>query len=539
MFFFVCYGADCQKLEFENVYRDSTVYFANAVGNAAGDPKIKDLLQIEFWNSSGEALSKLEVGTTILTDRESCDTCLILYEDNGQKLYSQISGTFNITKVKEGTLESQGNASFRLVEVNDYFTPITGGNCYDVDNMTWDTICIPDCTGKVCGSDGCSSVCGTCGKNEGCSLDQSQCQPLDLSECTGISIDFGTLKKYYSNSFYTSMDGGRPYVYMTFFFPENSTETKIKPGTYDLGNDKNLNYNTCTEAVRLYSGYDSELEDYTKMYFQHGGTITVESVGEKNTIKGTITAKLVEADIAEDNSTTFFAGTKCLEIETAAFDVANPHDPTEPADECFEQKECDTNADCDPGYACDGCWCYIANPDDTDTDSGSESQKECDTNADCDPGYGCEDGKCSECYGENWDCRSDSDCDFGTRCIGCWCEFDNLGDTDTDNSGSNDTADDSSTDTDSGSESQKECKKHIDCDQGYYCENGKCSECYEGLWGCHSDSDCEFGTRCTDGCWCYFDNLDDTDTDNSGSSDTADDSSTDSKSSDGCSALMI
>ena len=484
MFFFVCYGADCQKLEFENVYRDGTVYFANAVGNAAGDPAIKDILQIEFWNSSGEALTKLEVGTTILTDRESCDTCLILYEDKGQKLYSQTSGTFNITKVKEGTLESQGNASFRLVEVNEYFMPIEGGNCYDVENMTWDTICTPDCTGKVCGSDGCSSVCGTCGKNEGCSLDQSQCQPLDLSDCTGISIDFGTLKKYYSNSFYTSMADGRPYVYMTFFLGEN--ETKIKPGTYDLGSDKNLSYDTCSESVLLYSGYDSVLEDYTKMYFQHGGTINVESVGEKNEIKGTITAKLVEADIAEDNSTTFFAGTNCLEIETSAFDVANPHDPTEPADECFGQKECDTNADCDPGYACDGCWCYIANPDDTDTDTGSESQKE--------------------------------------------------------------------------------CTKHIDCDPGYYCENGKCSECYEGHWGCHSDSDCEFGTRCTDGCWCYFDNLDDTDTDNSGSnessdsgsnnsgssdntdsdtssepasSDTADDGSTDSKSSDGCSALMI
>ncbi len=461
MFFFVSYGAECQKLEFENVYRDSTVYFANAVGNAAGNPGIKDILEIEFWNGNGDPLTKLEVGTTVLTDRESCDICLILYEDKGQKLYSQTSGTFNITKVKEGTLESQGNASFRLVEVNEYFMPIEGGNCYDVENLTWDTICNPDCTGKVCGSDGCSSVCGTCGKNEGCSLDQSQCQPLDLSDCTGISIDFGTLKKYYSNSFYTSMDGGRPYVYMTFFLPEN--ETKIKAGTYDLGSDKNLNYDTCTEAVRLYSGYDSGLEDYTKMYFQHGGTINVESVGEKNMIKGTITAKLVEADIAEDNSTTFFAGTKCLEIETSAFDVANPHDPTDPIEpaECSEgMGECVSNKDCDAGYYCGSdCWCYIANPDDTDTDTGSESQKE--------------------------------------------------------------------------------CTKHIDCDPGYYCENGKCSECYGGNWGCHSDSDCEFGTRCTDGCWCYFDNLDDTDTDNSGSNDTADDSSTDSKSSDGCSALTI
>ena len=439
MFFFVSYGAECQKLEFENVYRDGTVYFANAVGNAAGDPNIKDILQIEFWNSSGEALTKLEVGTTILTDRESCDTCLILYEDKGQKLYSQTSGTFNITKVKEGTLESQGNASFRLVEVDDYFTPIAGGNCYDVENMTWDTICIPDCTGKVCGSDGCSSVCGTCGKNEGCSLDQSQCQPLDLSDCIGISIDFGTLKKYYSNSFYTSMDGGRPYVYMTFFLPEN--ETKIKPGTYDLGSDKNLNYDTCSESVRLYSSYDSGLEDYTKMYFQHGGTIIVESVGDKNAIKGTITAKLVEADIAEDNSTTFFAGTKCLEIETSAFDVANSHDPTDPAEptDCTGHGECSSNADCDPGYYCGSdCWCYIANPDEPDTsDSGSHDTGDSDVS---DSGSG--DSSVSDT--DSSDSGSSDSSDSGSNNSG---SSDNTDSDTSSETASDDTADDGSTDS--------------------------------------------------------------------------------------------
>ncbi|MBR6423021.1 hypothetical protein IKS86_09960 [bacterium] len=491
VFTLALFGDNCQKLSFDEVYLEYGSYLAYETNNAAGDTTKPDLLWIDFWDGSGNALDKLEVGSYPLTDYESCDTCITLYEDMdintfaAEKLYSQTNGTFNITKVKEGTKESQGNASFRLVEVDDYYQPVDGGKCYDVDDLTWDTICIPDCTGKVCGSDGCSSVCGQCGKNQGCSHDQSKCEDLDLSDCTGISIDFGTLKKHFSNSFETSSKDGRPYVYMVFFLGEN--ESKIKAGTYDLGSDKNLNYDTCSEAVKLYAAYDPEFGDYTKMYFQHGGTLIVDSVADKNMIKGTISVKLVEADIAEDNSTTFFTGSKCLEIETSAFDVANSHDPTDPADECMGQKECDTNADCDPGYACDGCWCYIEDPDDTDTDSGSESQKE--------------------------------------------------------------------------------CKKHTDCDPGYYCErDGKCSECYEGLWECHSDSDCEFGTRCTDGCWCYFDNLDDTDTDNSGSNDssdsgsnnsgssdntdsdnssepasgdTADDSSTDSKGSDGCSVLMI
>ena len=455
-------GENCPKLTFDEVYLEYGSYLAYESNNAAGDPAKPDLLWIDFWDGSGNALDKLEVGSYPLSDYESCDTCITLYEDmdmntfSAEKLYSQTSGTFNITKVKEGTKESQGNASFRLVEVDDYYQPVDGGKCYDVDNLTWDTICIPDCTGKVCGSDGCSSVCGQCGKNQGCSHDQSKCEELDLSNCTGISIDFGTLKKHFSNSFETSSKDGRPYVYMVFFLGEN--ESKIKAGTYDLGSDKNLNYETCTEAVKLYAAYDPDFGDYTKMYFQHGGTLIVDSVADKNMIKGTITAKLVEADIAEDNSTTFFSGSKCLEIETSAFDVANQHDPTDPIEpaECSEgMGECVSNIDCDAGYYCGSdCWCYIENPDDTDTDTGSESQKECTKHIDCDPGYYCENGKCSECYEGHWGCHSDSDCDFGTRCTdGCWCYFDNLDDTDTDNSGSNDTSDSDSPDSGSSNNS--------------------------------------------------------------------------------------
>ena len=462
LFTFALFGESCPKLTFDEVYLEYGSYLAYESNNAAGDPAKPDLLWIDFWDGSGNAIDKLEVGSYPLSDYESCDTCITLYEDmdmntfSAEKLYSQTSGTFNITKVKEGTKESQGNASFRLVEVDDYYQPVDGGKCYDVDNLTWDTICSPDCTGKVCGSDGCSSVCGQCGKNQGCSRDQSKCEDLDLSDCTGISIDFGTLKKHFSNSFETSSKDGRPYVYMVFFLGEN--ESKIKAGTYDLGSDKNLNYDTCTEAVRLYAAYDQEFGDYTKMYFQHGGTLIVDSVADKNMIKGTITAKLVEADIAEDNSTTFFSGSKCLEIETSAFDVANQHDPTDPIEpaECSEgMGECVSNIDCDAGYYCGSdCWCYIENPDDTDTDTGSESQKECTKHIDCDPGYYCENGKCSECYEGHWGCHSDSDCEFGTRCTdGCWCYFDNLDDTDTDNSGSNDTSDSDSPDSGSSNNS--------------------------------------------------------------------------------------
>lgn len=393
--------------------------------------------KIFFRSNSGTAADKrsesLKQAHTPLPTGKTATSALYFTKTRGRNSIRRQAALSNITEVKPGTIESKGNASFRLVEVDDYYNPIAGGGCYDVDYMEWDTICIPDCTGKVCGTDGCSSVCGTCGKNEGCSLDQSQCQPLDLSDCTGISIDFGTLKKHYSNSFETSMADGRPYVYMTFFLGDN--ETKIKQGTYDLGSDKNLDYKTCTESVKFYSGYNSEFEYYTRMYFQHGGTINVESVGDNNTIKGTINAKFVLADIAEDYSTTFFAGTKCLEIETSAFDVANSHDPVDdPGDECFGQKECDTNADCDPGYACDdGCWCYIENPDVPDTSDSGSGDSSPDTGSSSDT-----DSSDSGSHGDYGDTSDSASNDSGSN---------DSSDSGSNNSDSDDTSDKTSSDS--------------------------------------------------------------------------------------------
>jgi len=41
--------------------------------------------------------------------------------------------------------------------------------------------CIPDCTGKTCGSDGCGGSCGTCGENQVCYADQ--CQDIGIHNC--------------------------------------------------------------------------------------------------------------------------------------------------------------------------------------------------------------------------------------------------------------------------------------------------------------------------------------------------------------------
>ncbi len=45
-------------------------------------------------------------------------------------------------------------------------------------------VCVPDCSGRTCGQDGCGGVCGTCSKNEICDESgQCVCQP----DCTGLN----------------------------------------------------------------------------------------------------------------------------------------------------------------------------------------------------------------------------------------------------------------------------------------------------------------------------------------------------------------
>ncbi len=42
---------------------------------------------------------------------------------------------------------------------------------------------MPDCAGKVCGSDGCGSNCGSCPQGWGCATDGAQCNPKPGASC--------------------------------------------------------------------------------------------------------------------------------------------------------------------------------------------------------------------------------------------------------------------------------------------------------------------------------------------------------------------
>lgn len=182
--------------------------------------------------------------------------------------------------------------------------------------------CVPQCDGKDCGEDGCGGSCGTCGHDQGCS-EASKCVDLDFSGCVGLSVDWEHLVQYAVDKFYAVNNGGSD-PRATIQFAQNIYTGEITPGTYDLGSEINSHYKTCTECILVYSDLfvnASGYSEYAKKYFQHDGTLVVGSVDEENRIKGTLTARILEATMDNRLMTNFVSGGTCFEIESALLDT--------------------------------------------------------------------------------------------------------------------------------------------------------------------------------------------------------------------------
>ena len=219
------------------------------------------------------------------------------------KYYFQESGTLDFTKVKEGTLESQGTGSFRLVEIDTDYIPVAGGKCYEVDNIKWDTICVPQCDGKVCGPDGCGGTCGTgCSEDKTCSADQKSCVDFD---CKEITFEEGAYNDSYG-------------IYLGTYTPNTSEDDMYIFETWtsesDTYNLSGTNYKDCPLCFVIYEGED----DNEKSYFQQKGSV-VFSANESATGK-TVTAKisglrLEEVTIASNYTSTPVPGGACYEVK--------------------------------------------------------------------------------------------------------------------------------------------------------------------------------------------------------------------------------
>ncbi|MBP5405521.1 hypothetical protein J6Z19_00020 [bacterium] len=326
-----CVPFSCDSLElgeFElvtefSLYGSYKMYEAYVKNNAAGDTNVPDRFTMTFYTYDAEEdewshKTELFVGSETLADYENDETAILMYEDyneeeeRGSKYFVHESGTLNFTEVKEGTLESKGNGSVRLMEVDTNLVQVAGGKCYNIENMTWDTICIPNCEGKQCGDDGCGGTCGGCGDDESCNAEY-QCV---ADACTTIVLD--TENAYYDSYYgsyympYTPSAGG---AYDEFSLQLYYVDPVV--GTHELAG---TNY-ADDSGIFIFLYDETESDDY-KTYFQKKGQVIITAYDEETM---SITAEFKDIKLQEvtvEDSTYFTApvtGGKCLSVQNTTF----------------------------------------------------------------------------------------------------------------------------------------------------------------------------------------------------------------------------
>ena len=319
-----CLPFECEKITFDEVEMhanqfDDYYYQASVSDDIIGSTELPDIMTLHF-EQDGYVLKK---GTIDLGGENAqyltCVECIRLFEDmdfeNNEygRTFFQQSGELVFEEVKEGTFESKGHGSFRLVEVeiDDYTyesTPVPGGACYEVEDLTWDTICVPQCDGKICGPDGCGGECGDgCGEDLACSADQKSCVAF---ECEQITMD-----ELFDDQIYPA---DRIYSYSYSITPdlgETDTLETLRFAMY--GN---------IQALRKYKLYGTNLrssdvnftlyEDNERIYFQQSGIVEFSSFDlDTGYFEADLTSvRLVEIDIDTDYGSILVPGGKCIEI---------------------------------------------------------------------------------------------------------------------------------------------------------------------------------------------------------------------------------
>ncbi len=321
-----CVPFECEKITFDEVEMhanqfDDYYYQASVSDNIIGSTELPDIMTLHF-EQDGYVLKK---GTIDLGGENAqyltCVECIRLFEDmdfeNNEygRTFFQQSGELVFEEVKEGTFESKGHGSFRLVEVeiDDYTyesTPVPGGACYEVENLTWDTICVPQCKDKICGPDGCGGECGEgCGEEKACSPDQKSCVDWDCDEITMTELADNDAQIY---------PGDRIYSYTYSITPDLGSADKVETLRFAMyGN---------IQTMRKYKLYGTNLrssdvvftlyEDGERMYFQQSGIVEF-SVFDLDTgyFEAALTSvRLAEIDVDEDFGSIIVPGGKCVEI---------------------------------------------------------------------------------------------------------------------------------------------------------------------------------------------------------------------------------
>ena len=201
-------GNKCKVITLGDLWVDSYTDGADYTGepgNVLGEQDLQDWIQIMFYTyeeEETEDIFDLTVGTYDLGTETNqklyeCTECILIFEDFEEedeeseedlwpapaKAYFQESGTIEITEIKEGTGQSKGIINAKLVQVYlDMFTmsaiKVEGGDCLEFVDEHFDTFCTPDCTDKICGSDGCYDYCGDCEDGYECNEEGTSCNPI-------------------------------------------------------------------------------------------------------------------------------------------------------------------------------------------------------------------------------------------------------------------------------------------------------------------------------------------------------------------------
>jgi hypothetical protein len=272
-----------------------------------------------------------DLGAGVNANFNSCSECVLIFEDDYSKTYFQQSGTLTITENKAGTLETKGTLTAKLVEVtiaDDYTsTPVAGGGCFEIEAGTWDIICIPDCEGKICGSDGCGGECG-----DGCEIDK-QCNAEGTAcvnyECTAITLG--------ETSAGVISAEDEVWTYDVLFDPaagDAELDDKVSLQLYaeveaeDSFNLAGTNYYDCEQCILVYEDmeFDETSGDLTaigKVYFQQKGTLDFESFdAATGKVKASVTGlRLIEVTIDSEYTSYPVQGGACLEVATGTVEL--------------------------------------------------------------------------------------------------------------------------------------------------------------------------------------------------------------------------
>ncbi len=287
-----------------------------------------------------------DLGSTINSTYKTCTECVYLQSDlvgEGEdakysKVYYQKSGTLTIEAV-DASNEIKGTIQAVLAEAtiaDDLTTTfVTDGGCIEIETATFDSgVCVPDCTGKICGDDGCGGTCGEGCGDLACSEDQKSCVEY---ECTQITL--GKISDAYADADYGeySYNFNHTPAVVSSDYTTFELYDVIEAGEYDLAD---TNYTDCTVCMQLFE--ETTVDDEGSMtgigrrYFQKSGKVNVTSF---NDATGAINASLNKVRLVEvtvDSSTwisTEVAGGKCYDIKDVTFSYPAGNDTgSDPAD---------------------------------------------------------------------------------------------------------------------------------------------------------------------------------------------------------------